>query len=969
MSNFYKQAEILDKLIKLANPSHKDLQQLKSILKDDEELKVYFFNNNNNYKWVTLLDSTDEFLSLERATDEIVSSDFVKVAYLVKAAEEFPDEVMEIIARLDAKNPSVKGIMLQALLNVEPDKSVRLTWLIIKYLSISKEVNWYHSGESAAKLMVKLSDKYINESFAIAEKLLEIRNSEQRNKAESNFKEYHYKNLLFNYYPKLWEKDAFRAFKILFNQLNNYLNEIQKDKDYDISSLAYFGHFESIDEIEKETVYGRKIELMALKGLREIGKAILDKQYDKTDKFFDYIEQVNFEIFKQLEMYLLRFVKTGDQKERIQNILLNKKYLYKSDCHNGYILLLRDKICEFDKSVSVQILAILVDKVEKDSIEYKEWIEKNREESRQQDFDVEKYKSKIMAKWLYPLKNNPLFTEIYKEHKEKSGLPEDQLKSEPRVTHSEWVDEKEGSVISIEEMMKMEPLEVLEKLKDKKNWKYVGERWWQDEEGDAISQVFEKVVKEQFEDYVVLRPEEILKLKPLFVNRYTNRLMNALGENKELKESNWLKLLDFGLYLNKTKGNDKEYDWAYRSILSSLSDVISEDTLKQTVVESCLGKFWEFTESLCRYDDGEKEESDSDPHQRSINCVQGKAFKLAIRFAVVCNNISQEKYQNEISKKLKNVLEYVLNEVSYKKIRCVIGVWFPQIHWLEKDWVDDHIDEIFNESDYDDWNVIWGSYLNWSRASGNTFLYLSEKEKYDFAIQHINEEDKYKRSRVPAKGLVEHLMIAYFNDWIEDKHPLLQQFYSTSTPKLKGKAAIFLETGFKAVKEKGDKARIAEKGEKLKKYWEKRIEEMSQNPKLNFEEAIGFFDWIDNTLIEPKRTLELMLRTLELTKGKLGKNRDEITLVQGVCKIGVDNELLALKCMNKMMEGKPEWMSFSVYEEDLKTFLNNIVDLSDKHKNIMEIRKEAIELVNAYGRRQIDELRPYYYKLSKIGSR
>ncbi len=462
-----------------------------------------------------------------------------------------------------------------------------------------------------------------------------------------------------------------------------------------------------------------------------------------------------------------------------------------------------------------------------------------------------------------------------------------------------------------------------------------------------------------------MKPEEILKLNPLFVNRYTNGLMNALGENKELKESNWLKLLDFGLYLNKTKGNDKEYDWTYRNILSSLSDVISEDTLKQNVVESYLGKFWEFTESLCRYDDGEKEESDSEPHQRSINCVQGIAFELAIRFGVVCNNISPDKYQNKISEKLKAVLEYVLNEVSYKKIRCVIGVWFPQIHWLEKDWVDNHIDEVFNESDYDDWNVIWGSYLNWSRAYKNTFLYLSQRGKYDFAIQHINEEDKYKRSKVPAKGLAEHLMIAYFNDWIEDGHPLLRQFYSTATPKIKGKAARFLKTGFKSVKEEDDKARIAEKGEKLKKYWEGRIEEMSQNPKLNFEEAVGFFGWVENTLIEPKRTLELILKTLELTEGKLGINRDVVTIVQGVCEIGVDNELLALKCMNKIMEGKPEWMSFSIYQKNVENFLNHIVGLSNGTKDIMEIRKEAIELVNAYGRRQIDELRPYYDKLSK----
>ncbi len=963
MTDFYKQAEILDKLIGLENPRHKDLQQLNSILKDDEELKVYFFKNNDNYKWLTLLDSADEFSSLERANEEIVSSDFIKAAYLVKAAEEFPDEVMGIIARLDVKNPFAKGIILEALLNIKPDKSVRLTWLVIKYLYSSKEVNWYHSGKHAAELMVKFSDKYINESFVIAEKLLEIRNAKQRDNAESDFKEYQYKNLLFNYYSKLWEKDAFRAFKILFNQLNNYLNEIQKDKDSDISSLAYFGHFESIDEIEEETAYGRKIELMTLTGLREIGKAVIDNQYEKIDKFFDYIELVDFEIFKQLEMYLLRFVKTGDQKVRIQNILLNQEFIYESDSYNEYILLLRDKICEFDKSISVQILAILIDKAEKDSIEYDAWIQNNRPDN-SHEFNVAKYKARRIAKWLYPVKDNPLFSEIYNKHKEKSGLSGNELKPEPRVTHSDWVDEKEGSVIDFDQMRIMEPLDVLEALKVKDNWKYVGKRWWQDEEGDAISQVFEKVVTERLDDYIILKPEEILELKPIFVARYINGLILAFREEEKRVKGYWLNILNFGISLHSNKGNNSEYDWTYRDVLSFLDDTLRNEDLNKEIVANHLDKTWKLIESLIRYDDGEKEERTSDPHQGSINCVQGKAFELAIRFGVICNKISPDKYQDDISEKLKAALEYVLNEVSYKRIRCVIGVWFPQIHLLEQDWINNHIDEIFNENDYDDWNVIWGSYLNWSRAYKNAFLYLTEKGKYNFAIQHINEEDKYKRSRVPGKGLVEHLMIAYFNDWIENGHPLLQQFYSTATPKLKGKAAIFLETGFKAVKEEDNKARIAKEGEKLKKYWEGRIEEISQNPELNVEEAIGFFDWIENTLIEPKRTLELILRTLELTEGKLGRNRDEVTIVQGACKIGVGNELLALKCMNKMMEGKPEWLSFSVYQKNLEDFLDHTVGLSNDTKDIIEIRKEAIELVNAYGRRQIDDLRPYYDKLS-----
>lgn len=966
ISGFYENQGKLEELTKQANennsPTKDDVDKLIHFF-SWPQLKVYFFRNLINPNWLLPLKERGFFDWGKQPVDWFYCPELF---YLEKMADICSINILEIIKQnKDCLNEYIQSGFVRCLLQM-PNDAVVEGIKYIPYINNESEINirWFHLGEDLANLMEKLSEDQIDSAFFIAKKILSIQKDKENDKAYSGLKEYHYKDLLFKYYSKLWEKDAFRAFKILCNQLNNYLKEIQKNKGRDASLYVFSGYFESIDEIDEKGAYGRKIELIILKGLREIGKAVLDKQCEKIDELFAYIEKNNFEIFKHLEIYLLRFVTNDDQKERIQKILLNDKFIYKSDSYNEYILLLRDKGNKVDKKVITQIIDTLKKEIEKDAIESRDWVESNKKE-KIQDFDIEKYKSMRFAKWLYPVKDSPLFAEFYKKHNDNCKLTEEELRPEPRVAHAEWVNEKEGSVISFDEMIKMEPLKVIEKLKDKENWKYAGKRWGQDKEGGAISHVFENVVKERFDEYIVLEPATILKLKPLFVDRYMNGLLNALGDNKERKGFNWVRFLNFGIYLNETKGNDKEYDWTYKNILSSLDGVISEKSLKKSVIDDYLECFWGFVESLCKYDDGREEESDSDPHQRSINCVQGKVFELAIRTGLVCKNIAPDKYQTEISGKLKNVLEYVLHKVSYEKVRCVLGVWLPQIHWLERDWVEKNIDKIFNEQDYSDWNVIWGSYLNWSRAYKNTFLYLYEKGKYDFAMKYINEEDKYKRSRVPAEGIVEHLMIAFFNGWIEYEHPLLQQFYSTATPPIKGKAASFLKTGFESVRNENDKVRIAEKGERLKKYWEKRIEEISLNPEPNFEEAIEFVDWVEDTLIEPNETLGLVLKTLELTKGKLGANRDEVSIVQGACKIGKGNELLALKCINKMMQGKPEWMSFSLYEEDLKTFLGHIVDLNKDTKDITEIRKEAIELVDAYGRRQIDGLRPYYDKLKR----
>jgi hypothetical protein len=199
-------------------------------------------------------------------------------------------------------------------------------------------------------------------------------------------------------------------------------------------------------------------------------------------------------------------------------------------------------------------------------------------------------------------------------------------------------------------------------------------------------------------------------------------------------------------------------------------------------------------------------------------------------------------------------------------------------------------------------------------------------------------------------------------------NPGLNKFYEKAPAKLRGKAADFMRTGFKSTKEKDDKEYTDAVIERVREYWNKRLEVIENNPEMNTEEAVEFIDWIKDTLLEPKESLQLLSKTLDLTKGKLGQSSDESTIVKSVCTIGEGNELLALKCMNKMIQGKPEWISFSRYEGDLKKFLDHILSLSSDSINIIEIRKEAKELVNAYGRRQVGELRPYYEEFSKTAS-
>jgi len=64
--------------------------------------------------------------------------------------------------------------------------------------------------------------------------------------------------------------------------------------------------------------------------------------------------------------------------------------------------------------------------------------------------------------------------------------------------------------------------------------------------------------------------------------------------------------------------------------------------------------------------------------------------------------------------------------------------------------------------------------------------------------------------------------------------------------------------------------------------------------------------------------------------------------------------------MNKMMASKPEWLHFSLYQKELEEFLGRVIELAKKDG---KIKDEAKELINAYGRRNIKDLRRYYDRL------
>jgi len=256
---------------------------------------------------------------------------------------------------------------------------------------------------------------------------------------------------------------------------------------------------------------------------------------------------------------------------------------------------------------------------------------------------------------------------------------------------------------------------------------------------------------------------------------------------------------------------------------------------------------------------------------------------------------------------------------------------------------------------------VWGAYMSWGQTNKKLFKFLAERGKYGQAVERIGRTTKYRHSKDPEERLVEHLMIAFFNGWIEFEDSLLQRFFEKAPASLRGHAASFLTTGFETLKKEPDE----ETSKRLKWYWQMRLQTISGQALENLEETVEFVGWVKNSPIDSKETFKLLQQTLDLTGGKIGEYTSLDNFFDGVCEIAKGNELMALRCLNKAMNDQNMAMYFSMYEKELTSLMDSIVHLGDDYPDIKEIQIEAIKLADAYGRRHIYKFRGIYEELIK----
>ncbi|MCE5340646.1 MAG: hypothetical protein LLF92_05900 [Planctomycetaceae bacterium] len=990
--NFYSITKKIDKL-KLSDSPQNDWNELRTILESGNEFERYFYTNMQTPEipypssaWAKVLYENRQFEDLNESDKKIQFVQRIKSRYLLWTVSERPYETWEIIKSLNPKDQLIQANFLDAVKQLPADILADCVSTVCNYLNMHQWIVWVWLGEPAANIMLRLAKLgKVDDALKIAKILLEVvelkDDKSSYTREHSRIEKHDYIEIL-KTFREVWQVAPKQSLILMFDILEQYLKSRQQEQSNDYSTSINY----SLDDLDGSIrQYKDSPVIFLIKSICEALKYLCEKRQVDIQDIMNYLEQHKVVIYRRFKLYLLRYYKGTEYTEEIKTIISDEKYFTERNFKFEYAYLLRDKYDELKNTPEVfnhfldWVNTYNLDKDEISNID--EWLKKEKSELKLEE-EIEKIKNSRKARKLYIVKDLPAFQKSYNDFFTKSGTTEDNVKPRPIIEFGEVRDvaEDENSPKTANELSNMSVQEVLLYLQDEKNYsdikKTKGHLWQTPKEG--LRGAFQKVVKAKRMEYLHADLNELFKIPSDFLRSY----FNALRDNTGIPENevfDWQQFFTLAENSFKKLPSAKELHDDTYEIYLAIANIIGQAWQIKTTMEfnsENINRLLSIIAFLVKSWDCAGE-SDSDLVQISCNRVTGVAFEALIDFAVFlkgktkplkaeADNINRIDYNYDLMylPRYIELCDYLL-ETSEPFRLSVFGNRMTQLFYSNEKWFKKNIDLLINEKN---WQIIWYTYLKWARPYIPLYKFLVKKGIYEKAILQQNEDDVNvsKDSEKVSEFLGKHIVIAYFNGWGFKAKQLLNLYYDNASLIAKNSSNSFFKTGF-------ENATNVNK-QKAEEHWRYRNNWFKKNLDHpdRIEEAIGLTNWVKKSPLDAKKTLSLLLGTLNFTDGKVCKDDSfgvPEFIIQAICEKADGNELLALKCLLKFSYDPRLGMYSTTWDGKFVEFANKInllpADCSERKK----IWKLMLQLLDNYGRIGIYQTKPMYFNLLEFFNR
>jgi hypothetical protein len=967
IEQFYKIAEELDELKKVSEPTDANINKLVQYL-DKVEYAHYFFNNLENPSWVMPLYKLGLFYKVPPPLEDKTQPGYFSMPvwhegeYLRRMADKFPDIVKEVALSLITDNSRAILTMFEALLRIPANFTVETVnqfkrWVDTPYANFMMLAN-----ELGIIMGYLAKEGHVDSALEVLDILLEpiqIKDRFEETKliASSHHELYWLNETLQNNLPVLIEIEPIGVLNVGEKNLIKAI-DLEFDPKINDKSKITRSYWRLNISPKIDTIYDRDLKnLLVNIIIQALDKASEQKQ-DKVQQIIGQYIDNTYSIFRRIGEYTLRA--WGEQ--------------YPEMLERAYLRQRKEPIIGWSSEVN-RLLEIqyknLSDHAKKEILDER----KNPDPKRVDDFLLnypdrvsgstnDEKKQTLIEKWqldgLMPIgaylegEEKGYFEKLLKKYGEPTPRTEDGL------VVTSW--EGPQSPIEQDELSKKSIAEVVQYLQN-----YVPSS------GDSFGLPSREGLGRIFEADVQARANDYAKNAILFIDdnlpfvyhtHYLRGLEIAIKNKGEIELIDVITLCEFIVDKEKDQFPKQEFEEGLQAAKFAVANFfeeifkIKETDLEDDLIEksgklivSILGQEEPFPDNEAA--------TGYDPAMHSLNSLHGMAMHCIVSYGLYC----QRKRKKEMGDEGKPIMVPLVKEMLTKKmdkkndpslaVHAVLGWYFPQFIYLDKDWALENREKIFpigtGMAKY--WQAAWSAYIQFSDVYTNVFPSLLVQ--YKRALNELPNEDKKQGFDRSNEQMASHILKAYLLDMIklDSEDGLMNLFYQKANDDTRSQGVFWLSQVLGGQKP-------SEQDELWKKIWDlwqwriqKATESDDQSGYTN--EIPNFMRLLKNVPLELPEIYSILQKTLNF-KTKGFEIQQLIEYLGEKCDKHPD---LAVSLLHEIVRSGQEFYLL----DDTKKSVEKI--LSSASHSDSETKSNAVDIINIFGERGDYSWRSYLENL------
>jgi hypothetical protein len=908
--------KVLDDLKRIKNPSKKDAEYLKVHIPNNYAAFSYFFQDLDNPAWLNPLSKNGIFLNPPPPiinVEEGSSSHplWPNSRYLIKMAAVSPNIVLKIALEIETENTNVQSDLVDVACALPAAMAVKFVpkfsgWLKKPFFFLAHKIsplvkNLASNGEIVGAL--SLSKEML--SFELPGDATTTKEKKYLNNPRPRIDPYEFEVFINETLPVVAENDPYNTFIMLLELLDEALELGNQNKDStfrDYSEIwrpAIEPHPQNSEHMEPRS--------LLISAVRDITVFLIDKNPELLEKVIHELDKYNWTTFKRLTLHILRTF--GDKHiDLVSKKLLDKELFDSISCYHEYIVLAGTYFSRLKSKEKNTIL---------------NWIDKGPKDKKYQEY--------WQLRRLTILQNS-LFGR-WKDRFNSLTAKFGQIEYPDLLSWSSDIKTGPTSPLSQEHIENM----ILEEL-------IIFLQIWQQPKGftmdspGGISRALTATVANNPERYAI---SSLLftQVDPTYVRGLMSGFREALKANKPFEWEPILKLMEWVVNQErKIPGREKtddwedvdpDWGWTRMDIGRLLEDGLNDDK-KNPIEYKHKTLVWKIISIITDDPDpssNDESASSMDPATNSLNTTRGVAFHALIAYALWLKRRLISKEENRIISfnempEVRTVLDEHLdmNKDPSLTIRSVYGWLFPNLLYLDRDWVLSNKDRIFPRSELgqQQWNAAWDAFITFSRPTLDLLKIL--ESEYQIAINKLDETISEVAWRVnPGKRLVEHLMIYYGLGVLDQTSSLMKGFWSIAPVSFRSYAFEFVG--------RVSKDAPPEFIRRYQQLWETRfaIIKINKDDQSVLEESKQF-GWLFGFGTFPEEwSLEQLDQVLDITS----EIDNDHFVIERLSMLSDMYHLVTVSILGKLLEDPLTWKIIGARKE-VEKILTNAIQSDDK---------------------------------------